>query len=235
MSIQQSHNSYTTSTNVRFGAMELPDLWWNVLDFEMPTISIDTSKFNTRAGAAAGINADTCSYTDFSVEVIIDKKWETYKQLFNYFLSGLNVETAKFSHYKHFDLWIAFYDGKGNETMKFWINSARVTEFGGVVATPNDDGEKLQTVNISFSILYFQPDIGENPFANLYGKGSNLNSDHYHAPDTVWITQKLPIDTSDENAYKDNSWYNPATGTGGGVASGSGEGPDKIISITHPD
>ena len=158
MSFQASNNSYSTSTSVRFGAKELPDTWWNVMSFEMPTISLDTPKFNSRPGATSAIAADTCTYTDFGVELILDKDWKIYDELYQYFLEGLNVENAKFSHQKKFELWIAFYDGKGKEVKKFWIHSARLLEFGGILATPNDAEDTQQTLALSFSILYFQPD-----------------------------------------------------------------------------
>ena len=161
--IQEASNSYSTGTNVRFGAKDIPGVWWNVNALEMPTISMDVPKFNTRAGAAAGIAPDTATYSDFSVEIILDKKWKVYNEVYEYFLEGLNVENAKFSHFKKFELWVEFVDGQGRVHKKFWLHSARLLDFGGLQVVPNDPDDTLQTLTLSFSILYFShPPI--NPF-----------------------------------------------------------------------
>ena len=151
---ESSNNSLATSTNIRFGSTTFPDLWWNVTQVEIPTISMDIVKQNTRPGAQSGIAADTCIYTDLNVELNIDSKWETYKEVYDYFLSGLNVETAKFAS-KSFEMWVEFVDGKGNTQQKFWFHGCRLQEFGGAIATPNDTEETNQTLSLSFSILYF--------------------------------------------------------------------------------
>ena len=152
---QDSSNSYSTSTNIRFGAKEFPELWWNVNAIEIPTISMDVAKFNTRPGAMSGIAPDTCTFSELSVELTLDKNWKTYDELYNFFLEGLNVENAKFSHDKKFELWCEFVDGQGNIKKKFWFHSCRLMDFGGIVATPNDAEDSHQVITITFAILYY--------------------------------------------------------------------------------
>jgi len=160
---QPSNNSFSTSTNIRFGSNQMPSLWWNATTVEIPSISLDISKMNSRPGAMSGIGADTCAYSDLGVDLVIDKEWNTYREIYNFFLEGLNVENAKFSTAKVFDLWIEFVDGKGDVVQRFDFHQCRLQEFSGVVATPNDAEDTLQTLTLSFAILYYTHSKG-NPW-----------------------------------------------------------------------
>jgi len=155
---QSSNNSHATSTNIRFGALELPDLWWNVHSIEIPTISMDVPRGNSRSGASATMAADVCNFTDLTVELSIDKDWKVYKDVYQYFLEGLNVENAKFSHFKKFELWVEFVDGKGKSQQKFWFHSCRLMDFGGIVVSPNDPEDVTQTLTLTFSVMYYDHD-----------------------------------------------------------------------------
>ena len=152
---QSSNNSFSTSTNIRFGSYGLPGLWWNVTGVEIPTISMDIPKHNSRPGAMSGIGADTCAYSDLGVDLVIDKEWKSYREVYNFFLEGLNVENGKFTTAKVFDLWIEFVDGQGEVQQRFDFHQCRLQEFGGIVATPNDAEDNLQIMSLSFAILYF--------------------------------------------------------------------------------
>jgi len=163
---QSSNNAIATTTNIRFGSLEFPELWWNVNAIEIPTISLDTPRHNTRAGASSTMAADTCTYTDLNLEIILDKEWKTYDEIYDFFLEGLNVETAKFSHYKKFELWVEFVDGQGQVRKKFLFHSCRLQELGGIIAAPNDDEDTPQVLSLGFSILYYTHDK-LNPFLNM--------------------------------------------------------------------
>lgn len=152
---QSSNNSFSTSTNIRFGAKEFPHLWWNVHSVEIPSISMDTPRANGRAGAMATMASDTCVFTDLVVELSIDKDWKTYKEVYRYFLEGLNLEKGTFSHFKKFETWVEFVDGKGETQEKFWFHSCRLMDFGGITVTPNDADDTLQTLTMTFSIMYY--------------------------------------------------------------------------------
>jgi len=152
---QQSNNSFSTSTNIRFGSSELKNTWWNVHSVEIPSISMDTPRANSRAGATANMAADTCNFSELNIVLSIDKDWKIYREIYDFFLDGLNVKNAKFSHYKTFDLWVEFVDGQGTPQQKFWFYNCRLMDFGGILVTPNDAEDTHQTMNLSFSVLYY--------------------------------------------------------------------------------
>jgi len=156
MAIQ--NNSFSPVTSVRFGAVELKDIWFNVNSMVLPTISLDPPQMNTRAGANVAIAADTAVYTDLSVEIIIDKNWEVFDYVYSYFLQGLNVENGQFSHYKNFELWAEVVDGEGNRMKKFNFHSCRLMEFTGFEMNPNDPEDAHQTMSLTFNITYYTVD-----------------------------------------------------------------------------
>jgi len=153
MAIQ--NNSFSTVTNIRFGAAELRDIWFNVNSIVLPTISLMPPEMNSRAGANVHIAPDTAQYTDLALELIIDKNWEVFDEVYSYFLQGLNVDNGKFSHYKKFELWVEIVDGEGNVMKKFNFHSCRLSEFTGFEVLPNDGEDALQTMSLTFNVMYY--------------------------------------------------------------------------------
>jgi hypothetical protein len=153
--IQQSANSFSTVTNIRFGSSTLKDFWWNVSNIMLPTISLSPPEINSRAGANVALASDTATFTDLGVEVLIDKNWEAFDMIFSYFLEGLNVDTGTFSHFKKFELWADFVDGEGNIVKKINFHSCRLIDVSGLMMAPNDYEDTIQTMTLTFNCMYF--------------------------------------------------------------------------------
>jgi len=155
MAIQQSANSFSTITNIRFGSNTVKDLWWNVKAVTLPTIALTPPEINTRAGSNVSLASDTATFTDLSIEVILDKGWETFDMIFSYFLEGLNVETGKFSHFKKFELWLEFVDGEGNVAKKFNFHSCSLLEITLPTIDTTDAEDTLLTLDLTFNVMYY--------------------------------------------------------------------------------
>jgi hypothetical protein len=158
MAIQQSSNSFSTITNIRFGSNTLKDFWWNVKALTLPTISLTPPEINTRAGANVALSSDTAVYTDLGIEIIMDKDWEMFDMIYSYFLEGLNVDTGKFSHFKKFELWAEFVDGEGNVVKKFNFHSCSVIDFTPPPVDLTDQDDTIHTMDITFNIMYYTVD-----------------------------------------------------------------------------
>ena len=159
-----NNNSYSTITNIRFGAIELEGIWFNVNSMVLPTISLDPPQMNTRSGANVALAPDTAIYTDLSVEITLDKDWEAFDYVYSYFLQGLNVETGMFSHFKSFELWAEMVDGEGNTVKKFNFHSCRLSEFTGFQGNPNDAEDVHQTMQLTFNVMYYTVDKIEHMY-----------------------------------------------------------------------
>ena len=153
--MQNSNNSFSTISNITFGAEELKDTWWNVSNIDLPTITLSSPELSNRAGSAYKAAADTCSYTDLTVTFIMDKDWKTFDEVYNYFLDGLNVETGKFSHYKTFDLWTNMMNSDGEVVKKFWFYGCRLSDISGLSVSPVDFDDTVITFSATFQVLYF--------------------------------------------------------------------------------
>jgi len=152
------NNSFSPVSSVRFGALDLKDIWFNVNSMTLPTISLDPPQMNGRAGASVALAPDTAVYTDLSIELTIDKEWETFDYIYSYFLQGINVENGKFSHYKRFELWVEFVDGSGEMVKKFNFHSCRLSEFSGLEVLPNSEDDSHQTLSLVFNVMYYTVD-----------------------------------------------------------------------------
>ena len=158
MAVQVSANSFSTVTNIRFGSTTLKDFWWNATSVVLPTISMSPPEFNSRSGANINLAADTAVYTDLMVSLVVDKDWLAYDMIYSYFLEGLNVDTGKFSHFKSFDLWMDILDGEGNPKKKFWFYGCRLTDMSGLIASPDDGEDTIQTLDVTFNVMYYKMD-----------------------------------------------------------------------------
>lgn len=154
--IQKSSNSLSTVTNIRFGSLEMTDLWWNVNNIVIPSISLSPPEMSVRAGTAAIGAPDTVDYSELSVDLIVDKEWIAFDNAYEYFLNGLDVESGKFSHYKKFDLWAEIVDEMGNTIKKFWFYNCRLTEISGLIVSPTSSEDEIQTFSLSFKVTYFK-------------------------------------------------------------------------------
>lgn len=153
-----NNNSYSTSTNIQFGSKEMDGLWWNATSFQLPSIALTPPKVNTRSGAPVNLASDTVDYEDLSIDLILDKQWVVYDELYKHFVKRLNVETGKFINYGQFDLWIQILDGEGNLVKKFWFYNCRLTNFGDVNFSTQDAEDEHTVLNMMFTFDYLDYD-----------------------------------------------------------------------------
>ncbi len=151
-----NENSFNTQSNIQFGSATLPKVWVNSQTFQLPGINLSPPQVNTRAGAMVGLAADTVDYDDLSIDVILDKEWNVWNNLYLYFLEGLNVEQATFDKAKSFDLWIEFFNGDGKSMKKINFYRCRLLSFGNIQATTTDSEDPLNTLTLTFMFDYME-------------------------------------------------------------------------------
>ncbi len=151
-----SQNSFSTSSNVQFGSIHLPNVWVNSQTFTLPSINMAPPKVNGRAGAQVALAADVVEYDDLTVDIILDKQWKVWNDLYQHFLNGLNVEQGTFSKENIFDTWIEFFDGEGKSVKKFNFYKCRLLSFGDVSLTTMDGEDQLNTITLSFTFDYME-------------------------------------------------------------------------------
>ena len=151
-----SNNSYSTGTAIQFGSADLPSVWVNAQTFSLPTISLSPPKVNSRSGALVNLASDTVEYDDLSVEVILDKDWEVWNNLYGHFLNGLNVEEGTFLKENIFDVWLEFFNGEGKSVKKFMFYKCRLVSFGDISLSTMDTEDELNTLSLGFVFDYME-------------------------------------------------------------------------------
>lgn len=153
-----NNNSFSTSTNIQFGSRELGKLWWNAQDFQLPALTLSPPQVNNRSGAMINLAADTVDYGDLVVDLILDREWKVYDEVYQHFVKRLNVETGEFVNYGQFDLWLEVFNGKGESVKKFWFYNCRLTSFGDMTFSTQDTEDTLNILNMTFVFDYFDYD-----------------------------------------------------------------------------
>ena len=164
----RNENSFSTATNIQFGSNEMREVWWNAQTFSLPVITLNPPQINNRSGALINLGSDTADYGELSIQVILDKDWKIYDELYSYFVKRLNVETGEFTKEGTFDLWAQFYDGQGDPVKKFDFFRCRMTSFGGVDFTTQDSEDSHNILDMTFVFDYM--DYDSNFFKERYNR-----------------------------------------------------------------
>lgn len=153
-----NNNSYSTSSNIQFGSSEMKKMWFNAQTFQLPSITLSPPQVNSRSGALINLASDTADYGDLTVDLILDKEWVVYDNVYNHFVKRLNVETGNFEPFAQFDLWIEIFNGEGNSVKKFWFYNCRLTSFGDMNFSVQDTEDELNLLNMTFVFDYMDYD-----------------------------------------------------------------------------
>jgi len=154
--MQVNNNSYSTVSNIQFGSSDMPVVWVFSQTFTLPSITLSPPKVNSRSGAMVNLASDTVEYDNLNIDVILDKKWKVWNDLYLYFIDGLNVTTGAFLKEKIFDLWIEFFDGSGKSVKKFMFYKCRLQSFGDINLSTMDSEDELNTLTLSFVFDYME-------------------------------------------------------------------------------
>lgn len=151
-----SQNSYSTVSNIQFGSIDLPNVWVNSQTFSLPTISLSPPKMNSRSGALVALASDTVEYDDLTVDIILDKEWKVWNDLYKFFLNELNVEEGTFLKDQVFDTWIEFFDGSGKSVKKFMFYKCRLLSFGDINLSTMSGEDELNNLSLTFTFDYME-------------------------------------------------------------------------------
>ena len=139
-----------------FGSDQLPNVWVNAQTFQLPSISLTPPQINSRSGALVGLASDTVDYGDLSMDLILDKEWKVWDDLYRFFIQELDVEKGIFLKQKKLDIWIEYFDGSGKSKKKFFFYNCRLLNFGEVQSSTMDSDDTLNTLNIGFLFDYME-------------------------------------------------------------------------------
>jgi len=152
-----NNNSFSTTTNIEFGSNELGDFWLNAVSCSIPGISFSPPEVDGRTGRMITLPADTVTFSDLVITVLLDKDWEMYDILFNTFVEMVNVEEGTFKQ-KKFDMWMQIKDGTGKLIKKFDFYGARLIDIGEFDMDIRDNEDSNIEIILTFRFDYMDFD-----------------------------------------------------------------------------
>ena len=127
------NNSLATSTSIRWGSNKLQNTLYLAQSINIPGLSFNNPTIGSRGGALARLSSDTVEFSTLNLDIIIDKDWKVYDEIFNTFLETINIKENKFSNNITFDIWVEIYDELSKKTrQKFWFRNCRLQSIGDI-------------------------------------------------------------------------------------------------------
>jgi hypothetical protein len=152
-----NNNSFSTNTNIEFGAKELGDFWMNAVQCSIPGISFSPPEIDGRTGRMLTLAADNVVFSDLVITVLLDREWEVYDTLFSTFIDMLNIEEGTFKQ-KEFDMWLQIKDGTGKDIKKFDFYGAKLIDIGEFDMDVRDGEDTQIEVILTFRFDYMDFD-----------------------------------------------------------------------------
>jgi len=152
-----NNNSFSTNTNIEFGAKELGDFWMNAVQCSIPGISFSPPEIDGRSGRMLTLAADNVVFSDLVITVLLDREWEIYDTLFTTFIEMLNIEEGTFKQ-KEFDMWLQIKDGTGKDIKKFDFYGAKLIDIGEFDMDVRDGEDTQIEVILTFRFNYMDFD-----------------------------------------------------------------------------
>jgi len=154
------NNSFSTSTNLRWGSNILKDTLYLAQSFNIPGLSFNNPQIGGRGGARGRLGGDTVEFSTLNLDVIIDNEWKVYDEIFENFMKSINTTKATFSNNISFDIWTEIYDIENDKVLrKFWFRNCRVQSIGDVEMDMRDGDDSSISMLISLEFDWMEKEI----------------------------------------------------------------------------
>jgi len=155
--MSQFNNSLSTSTDLRWGSNVLKNVFYLAQSFNIPGLSFSNPQLGSRGGVREILGGDTVEFSTLNLDIMIDREWNVYDEVFNNFIESINVKKGKFSNKKSFDVWLEVYDSLNKKSIKkFWFRDCRVQSIGDIEMDIRDGEDSSITVLISLEFNYME-------------------------------------------------------------------------------
>lgn len=153
------NNSLSTSTNLRWGSDKLKNNFYLAQSFNIPGLSFSNPVLGSRGGATPRLSADTVEFSTLNLDIIIDREWQVYDEIWQNFIETINLQEGRFSNNKTFDTWVEIFDDINSKTIKkFWFRNCRVQSIGDVEMDIRDGEDSSMSMLLSLEFDYMEKD-----------------------------------------------------------------------------
>lgn len=152
-----NNNSFSANTNIQFGSKELEGVWFNAQSMIIPSMSFSPPKVGGRQGVQINLGSDTVTYTELVFDIIIDREWKVYDEIYQFFIETINIEKGIYRP-KQFDMWTDIRNGKGEVVKKFWFYNCRLSDISEINVSIVDPSDELNVMTLTLAFDYMDYD-----------------------------------------------------------------------------
>jgi hypothetical protein len=147
--------NFALDTSIYFGSALLSnDTLYNVQTVNIPGVDFSHAQVGGRAGALFNVQADTITFSDLNLSIIVDEQFKIWKEVMLKALKRINVQDGTFSN-KENDSFIVIVDSQGNDLLKIWFKNSRIINVGDMTYTHAGENN-LVLLDLSLKYDYFE-------------------------------------------------------------------------------
>lgn len=124
-------------------------------DFQIPGVSLSHPELSNRSGTKLHVSADSITFDNLDLNVIIDSEFLTYFELLDWITNTVNVPLGRFSNETDFNLWVRVMDDKYNLRFRLDFHNCRINSLGGINLSPDTEVGFTVPVNISYDYFTY--------------------------------------------------------------------------------
>lgn len=147
-------NNLAQKTNYIAGSPQFEKMEFYLTTLNIPGLNIDHPKIGGRQSVKMNLNADSISYNNLSLELLIDEDFKLYIEFMNTINKHIDIKNGTFKDFT-FDFWVELNNSKGNKILKLEFSNCRLTSIGDINLDTQDDITE-HVLNIELIYDYYQ-------------------------------------------------------------------------------
>ena len=149
-----NQRNYSQKSNFVCGSNVLSSLPFYAQTVNLPGVNFSLPEVGGRSGTRINLNSDTITFSELSIDIIIDEDYTIYKDIMNLVFTKINPETGTYVDFS-FDFWIELLDDMGNKVMKIEYYNCKIESVGEASLDSMDDSTE-NVFSLSLKFDYFK-------------------------------------------------------------------------------
>lgn len=156
--------NYSRSSNYRIYLPILKNIVNYAQTISMPGFSFSLPEYGGFTGSKIYNAPDSVSYDSLTINLLLDEKYDIYKQLLNFIRQSVHPNNGTFKNIS-FTMAVEVVDNKGYDTFKVFFEGCRVESIGGFDFSSNsEDVEQTLSLTIKFDDFYIPEKLEKTMF-----------------------------------------------------------------------
>ena len=150
-------NNLAQKTNFIAGSNTLKIAPIFVTTVSIPAMTLSHPEIGGRFGSKLHISSDYATFNQISLECLIDEDFRILSEILKNIRDNYSPKNGTFTN-NSFDFWLQLNNSKGNPILRFDFENVRITSFGEINLTTQDD---TNSGTFSIDLMYDYYDLVE--------------------------------------------------------------------------